>query len=105
MIESNESKGIVIDDTLYQTKLTRKYSERKPYQPKNPLIVTAYIPALVADIFVKEGQMVSIGQELITLEAMKMKNSIKAEGNAKVKKIHAKLNTNVARNELLIELE
>lgn len=52
------------------------------------LSVNAPLPGVVISIAVREGENVSVGQELYVLEAMKMKNSIQADREGKVAKIH-----------------
>jgi len=47
-------------------------------------IVKAPLPGTIIDIFVKPGDTVSIGQRIISLEAMKMENTIEADRNGKV---------------------
>ncbi|MBS4000638.1 MAG: acetyl-CoA carboxylase biotin carboxyl carrier protein subunit [Desulfobulbaceae bacterium] len=94
-----------IDDTLYETKLTKKFASRKPYIPHNPKLVYAFIPGTIREIFIKPGQLVEIGQDMLVLEAMKMKNLIKSAIRGKILKVHVQINQTVAKNELLIEYE
>jgi biotin carboxyl carrier protein len=49
--------------------------------------------------------MVSPGDELLVLEAMKMKNIINAEETGKVKKVLVSVGDSVSHNQPLIELE
>jgi len=42
-------------------------------------IIKAPLPGTILDIFVKPGDTVSIGQRIISLEAMKMENTIEAD--------------------------
>lgn len=94
-----------IDETIYETKFTKKYNLRKKYAPKNFKLVNAFIPGTIREIFVKENQMVTSGEKILILEAMKMKNIILAPISGRIKKINVTLNQSVAKNELLIELE
>jgi len=103
MIDINKNK-IVIDDSVYETNLTKKFLNRKKYTPKDDSLVCAYIPGTIRQIFVREGQKISKGESLLILEAMKMKNEIKAENSGIVKRIAVKENQLVSKNELLIEL-
>jgi propionyl-CoA carboxylase alpha chain len=63
------------------------------------------IAGLVASISVKEGDRVFAGQELLTIEAMKMENIFRAEHDALVKKLHVNPKQSVRANELLIEFD
>jgi biotin carboxyl carrier protein len=65
----------------------------------------APMPGLVIEWFIQEGDIVSKGDKLLILEAMKMENVIKASGDGKVKKIHVLKGHAVEKNQLLIEFE
>jgi biotin carboxyl carrier protein len=65
--------------------------------------VTAPIPGTIVAVLVKEGQAVKFGQELLTLEAMKMKNAIKATREAKIGAIHVQVGDQVRHSQVLIE--
>lgn len=96
---------IVIDDTIYETNLTKKFNLRKKYVPKNPNQITAFIPGVITDILVGNGQTVRKGEPLLILEAMKMKNELKSNINGKIKNIYIKTNQSVTKGELLLEFE
>lgn len=102
---NNDLFNLNIDDTNYETKLTKKFVTRKRYTPSNPKLIYAFIPGTIRDIYIKVGQKVSPGQDLLVLEAMKMKNLIKSAVTGTVSAIHVEINQNVAKNELLIEFE
>ncbi len=69
-----------------------------------PGAVSAPIPGVIIEIKVSEGETVAYGQELCVLEAMKMKNSIRASRAGKVKKIHISVGDQVQQGKLLVEL-
>ena len=64
----------------------------------------APMPGLVVTVHVSEGQAVKNGDALVTLEAMKMENVLKASADATVKKIAVKKGQAVEKNEVLIYL-
>lgn len=66
--------------------------------------VIAPIPGVIISIGVKEGEMVKKGQELIVLEAMKMKNSIRAQRDGRVTAIKVKIGDHVTHSQALLEL-
>jgi len=110
--ESNEKKVkespysvLIIDQMEYETTLSTKYSQRAKYTPPNPNLLTAFIPGTVTDIFVKVGQQVSKGENLVILEAMKMLNEIKAPYDAVVKTVDVTVGQRVTKNHVLVELE
>lgn len=69
------------------------------------LTLTAPLPGVIISIEVKEGQSVSNGQELYVLEAMKMKNSIKANRSGKIASVHVNSGDLVKHNQPIITFE
>ena len=69
------------------------------------LTLTAPLPGVIISIDVKEGQTVSPGQELYVLEAMKMKNSIKADRSGKIAAIHVNPTDLVKHNQPILTFE
>ena len=96
---------LVIDDSRYQTRLTRKFIERVPFSKPDPRKVTAVIPGVIQDISVRPGQQVRRGDSLLTLEAMKMRNEVSAPHDGTVKAVLVQKNERVMKNQLLIEFE
>lgn len=72
---------------------------RKLKQLKAPM------PGRVVGIAVSVGAEVAVGEPLLTLEAMKMENVLKAEGIGVVKSISIEVNQVVDKGSLLIEFE
>ena len=66
--------------------------------------VKAPMPGLVLDILVKPDQEVAKGDALLILEAMKMENVLKAEGDGVVKSIEVKKGTAVDKGQIIIEM-
>ena len=79
-----------IDTSLYQTRISSKFENRKPYQPADPKIILSFIPGTVLNIFIKSGQVVKKGEILMILDAMKMQNKLKCNMDGKVKSIAVK---------------
>jgi biotin carboxyl carrier protein len=67
--------------------------------------VTAPMPGDITDIYVSPGGQVSVGQELCSLEAMKMKNSIRSPRAGTVKSIEVAPGQAVAYGDVLIVFE
>ncbi len=65
----------------------------------------APMPGLVLKINVKPGDEIKKGDALLVLEAMKMENILKAEGDAVIKAIHTETSKAVEKNQVLIEFE
>lgn len=94
-----------IDSSLYQTRISAKFENRKPYLPADPKIILSFIPGTVLDIFVTVGQEVKKGQDLMILDAMKMQNRLKCVMDGKVKSIAVNKGAKISKGTVLLELE
>jgi len=94
-----------IDTSLYKTRISSKFENRKPYKAADPRMILSFIPGTVLDIMVKPGQVVKQGEELMILDAMKMQNQLKCCMDGKVKCISVKKGDKVSKGTLLLELE
>lgn len=65
----------------------------------------APMPGRIVNIAVTIGQELVVGDEILSLEAMKMENILKAEGVGIVKAIHISTNDVVDKGAVLIEFE
>jgi pyruvate carboxylase len=81
-----------------------KRPPRRMIDPSNPKHVGAPMPGTVASVAVSAGQKVSRGDVLLTLEAMKMETSVRAEMDAEVAELVARPGLQVDAKELLIVL-
>ena len=105
MDKTDNLKFLNIDTSLYKTRVSKKFENRKAYQPANPKIVVSFIPGIVLDILVKEGVEVEKGQGLIILDAMKMQNKLKSSIGGRVKKISVNKGDKVSKGTVLLQLE
>jgi biotin carboxyl carrier protein len=62
------------------------------------------MPGKIAEIHVKEGDVIEDGQPLLVLEAMKMQNDIKAPFAGTVEKVHVKEGQNVESTTIMVEI-
>lgn len=67
--------------------------------------VRAPMPGTIVKIDVKPGDKVVRGQQLVSLEAMKMKNSIKSPIEAVIKAVHVTDGQKVQYNDMLVSFE
>lgn len=67
--------------------------------------IKAPMPGKIIDVLVREGATVLRGEPLVILEAMKMQNEILSPVNGFVVKVAARANTNVMKDDLLIEIK
>ena len=73
--------------------------------PVGPAPLKAPMPGLIVRVNVAVGDVVSAGQGLVVMEAMKMENELRAIAAGRVKSIAARPGTAVEKGTLLIELE
>jgi len=67
--------------------------------------VKAPMPGKIIDVLVREGATVLRGEPVVILEAMKMQNEILSPVNGVVVKVSARANTNVMKDDLLVEIK
>ena len=65
--------------------------------------VSAPLPGVIKSVHVRSGQQVSLGDELLVIEAMKMDNIIRASRNGTVETIHVNIGQQVAYGERLLD--
>jgi biotin carboxyl carrier protein len=68
-------------------------------------IIKAPMPGKIIDVLVREGSTVLKGEPLLILEAMKMQNEIISPVNGTIVLVMAKPNTNVMKDDLLVEIK
>ena len=96
---------LVVDETPYQTELTAKYRNRKPWLPSDNRKATAFLPGTVTHVLVTEGEQVTEGQTMVKFEAMKMVNHVQAPVAGRVKAVCVKVGDKFPKGFTLIELE
>jgi biotin carboxyl carrier protein len=105
-MSKDEKLGFLnIDTSLYQTRISKKFQDRKTYEPADPKIILSFIPGTVLDILIVKGQKVSKGEDLMILDAMKMKNKLKCPMDGKVGSIAVNKGDKVSKGTVLLELE
>jgi biotin carboxyl carrier protein len=105
MDKNDKLEFLNIDTSLYQTRLSIKFKNRKSYKPVDTRIILSFIPGTVLKIFVAPGQTVKKGEELMILDAMKMQNKLKCIMDGKVKSVAVKIGDKVSKGTVLLELE
>jgi biotin carboxyl carrier protein len=112
IIRSRQNKyEILFNDISYTFTVETPFSlERmKVLNSKKGRIETEYIkapmPGKIIDVLIREGAVVTRGEPLVILEAMKMQNEIMAPASGTVVKVSCKANTNVMKDDLLVEIK
>lgn len=103
--EKSKFEDFQVGDTIYRTTINKMQRNRKPYVVPDARKMHAFIPGTILDIAFKKGDEVKEGDIIMYLEAMKMKNIIKAPFDGVIKKIYVKEGSIVPKNELLVELK
>lgn len=79
----------------------------KPNAPSTPGVrtaeLTAPLPGTVIEVFVKVGETIESGQVILVIEAMKMKNSIRATRAGKIAEVLTGAGQTVAHKQTLIK--
>jgi len=105
-MNKDEKLGFLnINTSLYQTRISEKFKNRKSYKPADPKIILSFIPGTVLNIFVAKGDSVKKGDDLMILDAMKMQNKLKCPMDGTVKSIAVAKGAKVSKGTVLIELE
>ena len=82
-----------------------KTAARPKAQDGNPAHVGAPMPGSIASVAVTVGQKVRAGDQLLTIEAMKMETGLHADREAVVKALHVHAGSQIDAKDLLIEFE
>lgn len=99
-----DSDKLNIDQTHYTTRVSRRWAERKHYSPPEPGKIYSFIPGTVIEVLVRQGDAVSAGEDVVILDAMKMKNRLKSHISGKVISVNVKAGDRVAKGVMLVEI-
>ncbi|XP_047410169.1 propionyl-CoA carboxylase alpha chain, mitochondrial isoform X2 [Sciurus carolinensis] len=109
--EADGNMNIQFSGTVYKVRvLTKLAAELNKFMLEKAAedtssILRSPMPGVVVAVSVKPGDMVSEGQEICVIEAMKMQNSMTAGKTGKVELVHCKAGDTVGEGDLLVELE
>jgi acetyl/propionyl-CoA carboxylase alpha subunit len=70
-----------------------------------PAPLIAPMPGLIVRVHVQAGECVQAGQPLVSMEAMKMENELRAGAPGRVRAVHAVPGSAVEKGALLVEME
>jgi len=112
IVRSSQNKyEILFNDISYTFTVETPFSLKrmKVLSSKRGKIEREYIkapmPGKIIDVLVREGATVVKGEPVVILEAMKMQNELLSPVNGTVVKVTAKPNTNVMKDDLLVEIK
>ena len=98
--------GYDVETSVYTASaavLNRLMPDKPPIDMSRFLL--APMPGLLVSLMVAEGQEVKAGEQLAVIEAMKMENTLRAERDTVVGKIHVQPGTTVERDQAIIEFD
>lgn len=90
-------------ETPFSLQRMKMLSKQKGKAEKE--FVKAPMPGKIIDVLVREGSQVLRGEPVVILEAMKMQNEIQSPVNGHIVKITARPNTNVMKDDVLVEIK
>jgi biotin carboxyl carrier protein len=105
IVAKNESTAATIPAPILSQSPPAKAAESTKSIPQNAADITAPIPGVIVAVNVKAGDSVTYGQELCMLEAMKMKNAIRAGQDGVIQTVHVQAGQHVQQGQLLISFE
>ena len=97
--------SFALDDFAYDTILTGKFKNKKPYQAADPKKITAFIPGKIKKVHIKRKSKVKEGDILLVLEAMKMNNNIFSPMKGTIKEVYVTAGLSVSKGTLLVEFK
>lgn len=68
------------------------------------VLVKSPLPGIIIEVSVKTGDIVSKGDKLVVMEAMKMENDIKAEKDGEIRSVKINVGQSVLQDEVIIEI-
>jgi pyruvate carboxylase len=97
---NGQPRSIVVTD---RSQVAKRPPQRKT-EPGNPKHVGAPMPGTIATVKAMVGQKVSKGDLLLTMEAMKMETSVRAESDGTIAEVLTKPGMQVDAKDLLVVL-
>ena len=104
MDSSKEKQSLIIDDVKYETLHSKKFQNRKLWVEPDEQEVKTFIPGTVISLNVSEGSVVKQGDILMTYEAMKMNNLVKAPHAGKVQGLSVKEGDKLPKGVVMLKI-
>jgi len=101
----NEYRPFLVDQVPYLTLTTKKFENRKKWQPSNPKEICSIIPGSVIDVFVKPGQQVKSGEVLLILDSMKMHTNIEMPFDGVIKDVNLAKGDRIPKNAIMLTIK
>lgn len=105
VLKTKEGLWIHYEGQSWFWRQKQELSPSKKHAKKKKELIQAHLPGRIQKIFVQERESVKKGQNLLTLSAMKIEYSFKAEGEGAVEVIFCKEGESVPLNQNLIKIK
>lgn len=104
---SKEEVEIIVNGYPYKVQkgILREVPSKARFQGAIPDQVSPLTPSVVVKVLISEGELVSEGQPLVVVSAMKMETTLRAPYRGKVKKVRAKVGQKVGPGDILVDIE
>ena len=91
--------------SIQKNDLVKDLPLREKREKNNPYQVAAMMPGVVGTIHVKVGDIVKEGDAIVTLEAMKMETTLRAESSGAIERVLVLKGDVVEADDLLVEID
>jgi biotin carboxyl carrier protein len=98
-------KTFQLHGTKYRTLIPERIENRPSWEKADPKKIFSFIPGTIIKLNIKEGDELKEGDNMLILEAMKMRNEINCPFDGTIKSIHIKEGSRIPKGELMIEFE
>lgn len=95
----------IIEKSVYYTEVPDSFKNREVYTSPNPKILKALIPGTIMEVHIEPDQQVEAGENLMILEAMKMRNLVESTLSGEIKNILVKTGDIVRKGAVLVEFK
>jgi biotin carboxyl carrier protein len=102
--EKAKFKTLLIEDIKYKTYFSKKFENRKYWKAADPTKICSFIPGSIIKVFVKPGQKVKKGADLLVMDAMKMTNTIRAHTDGTVREVNVKAGDKIPKGFVMVEI-
>ena len=104
-LETTKTPRLVRKTVVPSTDITKtEQKTSSPSVPKGAGIIKSPIPGTILGIHVNVGDNVKSGDKIVTLEAMKMENTINSDKSGIVTAIHVQKGGSVMEGDILVEI-
>ncbi|PWD86112.1 pyruvate carboxylase [Ignatzschineria cameli] len=100
-----ELNGEIRAFSIPKNELASDLPLREKREKGNPYHVAAMMPGVVGTVHVKVGDIVKEGDAIVTLEAMKMETTIRAEASGAIERVLVEKGDVVEAEDLLVEID